>query len=58
MYGSIVFVINIGKNITPGAKVLEILHVQDVHDHLVDDLGLAIRLGLEGSGIGELGVQQ
>ena len=35
-----------------------IVHVQDVHDHLVDKLGLAIYLGVEGSGFGELGIQQ
>jgi hypothetical protein len=35
-----------------------ILHVQDIHDHLVDDLDLAICLGVEGSGFGELSVQQ
>jgi len=38
--------------------VLRIVHAHDVHDHLVDDLGLAIHLGVEGSGLGELGVQQ
>jgi hypothetical protein len=37
--------------------MLGIVHVQDMHDHPVDDLGLAIRLGVEGSGFGELGVQ-
>jgi hypothetical protein len=58
MYGSVVAVMNIGKSLIPGAGVLGILHAQDVHDHLVDDLGLAIRLGVEGSGLGELGVQQ
>ena len=58
MYGSVVVVLNIGNTIIPGAGVLGILHVQDVHDHPVDDLGLAICLGVEGSGIGELSVQQ
>jgi hypothetical protein len=29
-----------------------------MHNHPVDDLGLAIRLGEEGSGFGEIGVQQ
>jgi hypothetical protein len=58
MYGSVVVVLNIGKTLIPGVGVLGIVHVQDVHDHLVDDLGLAIRLGVEGSGLGELGVQQ
>jgi hypothetical protein len=29
-----------------------------MHDHSIYDLGLAIYLGVEGSGFGELGVQQ
>jgi hypothetical protein len=37
--------------------MLGIVHVQDMHDHPVDDLSLAIRLGVEGHGFGELGVQ-
>jgi hypothetical protein len=57
MYVSIVAVLNIGKTIIAGAGVLGIVHVQYVHDHLVDNLGLAIRLGVEDSGLGELGVQ-
>jgi hypothetical protein len=58
MYGSIVVVLNIGKTLIPCARVLGILHAQDMHNHLVDDLGLAIHLGMEGSGFGELGVQK
>jgi hypothetical protein len=58
MYGSVVVVLNIGKTLIPGVGVLGIVHAQDVHDHPVDDLGLAIHLGVEGSGLGELGVQQ
>jgi hypothetical protein len=56
MYGSIVVVLNIGKTLIPCAGVHGNVHAQDVHDHLVDDLGLAIHLRVEGSGIGELGV--
>jgi hypothetical protein len=37
--------------------MLEILHAQHMHDYFVDDLGLAIHLGVEGCGFGELGVQ-
>jgi hypothetical protein len=58
MYGSIVAVLNIGKTLIPCVGVLGIVHVQDMHDHPVDDLSLAIHLGVEGSGFGELGVQQ
>jgi hypothetical protein len=58
MYFSIVIVLNIGKTLILGARVFGIVHVQDVHDHPVDDLGLATHLGVEGSRLGELGVQQ
>jgi len=42
----------------PCARFLVIVHAQDVHDHPVDDLNLAIRLEVEGSGFGELGLQK
>jgi hypothetical protein len=58
MYGSIVAMLNIGKALILVVGVLGILHVQDVHDHLVDNLSLVIRLGVESSGLGEIGVQQ
>jgi hypothetical protein len=58
MHGSIVDVLNIGKILIPCAGMLGIVHVQDIHDHSVDDLGLAIHLGVEGMAFGELGVQQ
>jgi hypothetical protein len=52
MYGSIVTVLNIGKTLIPCVRILGIVHAQDMHDHPIDDLGLAIRLGVEGSGFG------
>ena len=52
MYGSIVVVLKIGKTLIPCAWVIGIVHEKDMHDHLVDDLSLAIRLGVEGSGFG------
>jgi hypothetical protein len=58
MYGSILVVLNIGKTLIPCVGVLGIVHARDMHDHPVDDLGLAIHIGVEGSGFGELGVQQ
>jgi hypothetical protein len=58
MYGSVVVVMNIGRTLIPSAGVFGIVHVQDVHDHLVDDLNLAIHLRVEGNGLGEIGVQQ
>jgi hypothetical protein len=50
--------LSIGKTPIPCERVLGILHVHDMHDHPIDDLSLAISLGVEGSGFGELGVQQ
>jgi hypothetical protein len=58
MYGSIVDVLTICKNHIPSAGLFRIVHARDMHDHLVDDLGLAIHLGVEENGFGELGVQQ
>jgi hypothetical protein len=57
MYGSIVNVLKIGKTHIPCAWMLGIVHVKNMHDHHVDDLGLAIHLGVECHGFGELGVQ-
>ena len=56
MYGSVVAMLNIGKTLIPGVVVLVIVHAQDVHDHSVNELSLAIHLGVEGSGLGELRV--
>jgi hypothetical protein len=56
MHGFFVAMMNIGKTLIPGTGVLGIVHAWDVHNHSVDDLGLAIHLGVEGSGLGELGV--
>ena len=58
MYGSVVAMMNIGKNLIPCVGVLAIVHAQDMHDHPIDDLSLAIHLGVEGSEFGDLGVQQ
>ena len=58
MYGSVVTVFNIGKTLIPCAQILEIVHAQDMHYHHVDDVNLAICLGVEGHGFGDLGVQQ
>jgi hypothetical protein len=56
MYGVVVTVLNIGKTLIPCAWMLGIVHAQNMHDHHVDDLGLAICLGVEGHGFGDLGV--
>jgi hypothetical protein len=57
MYGIVVTVLNIGQTLIPCAWVLGIVHVQNMHNHHVDDLDLTICLGVEGYGFGELGVQ-
>jgi len=38
--------------------MLGIAHEQDMHDHPADEPSLAICLGVEGHGFGELGFQQ
>ena len=58
MYGYVVIVLNTGKTLIPCARILGIVHAQDMHDHSVDKLDLDICLGVEGSGFGEFGVQQ
>ena len=56
MYGSFVVLLNIGKTLILGVGVLGTTHKKYVHDDLVDDLSSTILLGVEGSGLGELGV--
>jgi hypothetical protein len=58
MQGSVVAMLDIGKALIPCVRVLGIIHAKDMHNHLIYDLGLAICLGVEGHGFGELGVQQ
>jgi hypothetical protein len=58
MQGSIVAMLNIGKTLSQCAGVLGIVHTQDMYDHPIDNLSLAICLGVEGSGFCELGIQQ
>ena len=56
MKGSVVDMLDIGKTLIPCARVLGIIHVWDMHDHSIYNLNLAIYLGVEGRGFGELGV--
>jgi hypothetical protein len=58
MQGSVVAMVDIGKTLIPCGGVVGIVHMQDMYDHPIDDLSLAICLGVEGSGFGELGIQQ
>jgi hypothetical protein len=56
MQGSVVAMMDIGKALIPCARVLGIIHVKDMNNHSIYDLGLTICLGVEGRGFGELGV--
>jgi hypothetical protein len=58
MYGFVVTMLNIGKTLIPCALMIVIVHAQDMHDHHVDDLGLAIYLGVEGRGFSDIGFYQ
>jgi hypothetical protein len=57
MQGSVVAILHIGNTLIPCVEVFLIVHVQDMYDHPIDELSLAIYLGVEGSGFGELGIQ-
>jgi hypothetical protein len=58
MQGLVVAMLKIGEILIPCLRVLGIIHAQNMHNHSVYDLSLAICLGMEGSRFGELGVQQ
>jgi hypothetical protein len=53
MNSSVVVVFHIRKVVIPRAWVFVVVHPEDVHDHPINDLCLAIDLGMEGSGFGE-----
>jgi hypothetical protein len=54
----VVTMLDIGKNLLQCMWMLRIVHAQDVQSHLIDDLSLAISLGVESNGCCELGFQQ
>jgi hypothetical protein len=58
MESPVVTVLNIGETLIPCTWMLRVVHAQDVHNHPIDNLCLAICLGVERSGFSELGVQQ
>jgi hypothetical protein len=58
MESPIVTLLDIWETLVPCTGMLKIVHAQDVHNHLIEDLSLAIDLGVESSGFFELGVQQ
>jgi hypothetical protein len=57
MQGPIVAMLDIGKTLIPCERVIGIIHAQDMHNHSSYDLSLAICLGVERHGFGELSVQ-
>jgi hypothetical protein len=58
MESLVVVVMKIGKTLIPCTQILRVIHAKDVHNHLIDDLYLAIGLRVEVTGFSELGVQQ
>jgi hypothetical protein len=58
MESHVVTVLNIRDNLFPCTWMLIIVHAQDVHNHSIDELCLAVSLGVESSGFFELGVQK
>ena len=57
MESLVVTVLNIGETLIPCTWILRVVHAQDVHNHLIDDLYLVVCLGVERSGFSELPVQ-
>jgi hypothetical protein len=58
MESPIVVLLNIGNTLIPCTWIIRVIHAKDVHNHIIEDLCLAISLRVEGSGFIELGVQQ
>ena len=58
MESPVVTVLNIGETLIPCMRMLRFVHAQDVHNHIIDNLSLAISLGVERSRFYDLGVQQ
>jgi hypothetical protein len=54
----VVTMLDIWETLVPCTWILRIVHAQDVHNHPISDLYLAIGLGVESSGFRELDVQQ
>jgi hypothetical protein len=58
MQGSVVAMLDIGKNLIPCVGVLGIVHARNMYDHPIEYLSLSICLEVEGTGFGELFIQQ
>lgn len=52
-----IILFHIGNNLIPGSWMLVVVHAKYVYYHPINDLYLAILLGMEGSQLGELGVE-
>ena len=57
MNSLVVVVLHIRKVVIPHAWMFGVVHPQDVHDHPIDHLYLAISVRMESNGFGELSVQ-
>jgi hypothetical protein len=55
---SFIAMLNIGKATIPFVWILGFAHAQYMNHHLINDLCIAMILGVEGSRFGDLGVQQ
>jgi hypothetical protein len=53
-----VTLLDIWETLIPCTWILRIVHAQDVHNHLIDNLCLDIGLGVKSIGFCELGVQK
>jgi hypothetical protein len=58
MESHVVILLKIGETLIPCTWILRVVHAQDVHNRPIDDLCLAVCLGMESGGFSELGVQQ
>ena len=55
MESFVIVVLEIGDDFIACAWILQVLHTKNVYDHLVDDLCLAMSLGVERCRLSELG---
>jgi hypothetical protein len=46
----VVIVLNIAETLIPCMHIIRVVHAQDVHNHLIDDLCLVVCLGVESGG--------
>ena len=57
-YGELcIVVLDIGETFIPHVWMLRVVHAQNVYDHHVDNLYLAISLGMESRGLSKFCIQ-